>query len=180
MAEESGYSGDDDYRGNANQSSSEEGSSSRHGDTSRNYRYFAEVPKKRRRESSRIPKPNHEQFFGDMPRRRRKRRLVEVVAPHQLIIDPYPTATHAMTPGQTPSKTTSLYYTSRWLNQYFLNQTAVTSGSATPEPVKIPEEPIMEKKQVIPLISSRRHVLVEEAISFSPFPRYVSYCLICA
>lgn len=135
------------------------------GNANANHQFFGEIP--RRAEKQHIPRFVDDHFFGDIPRRRTKRRL-----PHFVDVS-------SSSGENVPAKrSTSLYYSSRMLNQYFLDQAPMVIRQPVTPPI-LDQEPVEKVPvtvatviQAVPLLTSSRHILVENAISFSPIPRY--------
>jgi hypothetical protein len=112
-----------------------------------------------------------QQFFSSLPKRWKRKDPPEIidVPVYSLLAD---------TNASIRRKVPSVYYTSRWLNQVFLSQTpadqlnlqddshVIPRGGSTP-PVTRQYNPNGE----LHMSFSRNHVRVEDAISFSTYPR---------
>ena len=138
-----------------------------------NQQFFAELP--RRRSKRQVPRFVSEQFFGEMPRRRPKRDFSQFVDASSVSSS----ADGGEPAAVAQQRSMSQYYSARWLHQYFVNQNNNTLTENSIQKIVSRDEELKRVdgntptmgNQVIPLVTSCHHILVEDAISFSPIPR---------
>ena len=133
-----------------------------------------------------------QQFFGDLPKRRKHKRQVSRFVDEESLREmpgrrmrrniPRFVAVSASSEDETVAKPIiSHYYSSRWLNEFFLSQHKFScigrSTAEAPATTDIIEKVVCDEKVLskprpeMSLITTCRQMLVDDAISFSLLPR---------